>query len=307
MNDDSAEAIMLTDSNGYVLKPLDSSKVKLITVSNDYAQNSRWNTLTGMTNDSDRFASLLKDFAGDVKKLKNSAATRQAVIDAITEAVSSMQEDELLIFHDSGHGGAKENTVDDGESGYISYMCLYNNTVLYDYEFWDLIKNAKCRIMAIFCTCHSGTMYMAPSLEQYTAGESQSPQIRSTSWASSARSFFMDGVRPPVPAKFAASADTADDADAEEDDDVSPRLCVYAACADDEVSYMTPNVGHDFMTSLINNFKRNDTLDSYTSLFENSTTEHERSRLNGEGATPEKVNPEMFVDPDFNADVRAFT
>lgn len=77
-----------------------------------------------------------------------------------------MQEDELLIFHDSGHGGSKgANTSDDGESGYISYMCLYNNTILYDYEFWDLIKNAKCRIMAIFCTCHSGTMYKAPSLE----------------------------------------------------------------------------------------------------------------------------------------------
>lgn len=76
VNGDSAEAVMLTDSNGYVLKPLNSSKVRLITVSNDYAQNSKWSTLTGMTNDSDRFASLLKDFTGNVKKLKNSAATR---------------------------------------------------------------------------------------------------------------------------------------------------------------------------------------------------------------------------------------
>lgn len=107
--------------------------------------------------------------------------------------------------------------------------------------------------------------------------------------------------------KFAAAVDDGADDEPTEDNDVSPRLCVYSACADDEVSYMTENVGHDLMTSLINNFKRNDTLDSYESLFENSTTEHERSRLNDEGATPEKVNPQMFVDPDFNASVRAFT
>lgn len=291
---------MLTDSNGYVLKPLNSGKVRLITVSNDYAQNSKWNTLTGMTKDSDRFASLLEDFAGDIKKLKNSDATRKAVISAITEAVGSMQEDELLIFHDSGHGDTVTDT--------ISYMCLYNNTVLYDYEFWNLIKNAKCRIMAIFCTCYSGTMYQAPSLEQHMSGELQNPQIHSTSWASSARSFFIDGVRPQMSAvKFAATTDDNADDETAEGGGISPRLCVYSACADNEVSYMTSGVGHDFMTSLINNFNRNDMFDSYESLFKNSTTEHEGSRRNNEGGTPDKLNPEMFTDLDFNDSVRAFT
>lgn len=45
-------------------------------------------------------------------------------------------------------------------------MCLFD-AYLYDYEFWELVKSARCRIMAIFCTCHSGTMFRAQSPDEF--------------------------------------------------------------------------------------------------------------------------------------------
>lgn len=158
--DGSIPYVAVTDESGYIKKDLQPAKVLCLTVTNEYARTS--NPLPGMTNDSDKLEALLAGFA-QVTKLKNSAATKSAVKSKITEMISTLEssygDEGLFIFHDGGHGGNDERSD-------AQYMCLYDGN-LYDYEFWELVKSARCRIMAIFCTCHSGTMFRAPSLDEF--------------------------------------------------------------------------------------------------------------------------------------------
>lgn len=308
--------IAVTDEIGYILASLRPAKVKCLTVSNDYS-NLEGNQLPGMTNDSDRFSALLNGFA-TIEVLKNASATRSNVISKITSIISSLGEDGLFIFHISGHGA---------QSNGAQYMCLYNLATFWDYEFWELISNARCRVMAIFCTCHSGTMYAAPSLDSISTSALQSTvHSSSISWASSAEDFFADPEQYVVKhraamskqnALLAASGNTAVDADGSAVDyrhkirfsateRASLRLCVYSACGDDEVSWMVDNVGHNLMTSLIENFEKYP-YSSYSSLFNNATTENETSRQHDGNKNYGDVNPEMTTIGSFDTNIRAFT
>lgn len=306
--------IAVTDEQGYVKKDLQPSKVICLTVSNDYV-GTRLNPLLGMTNDSDRIETMLNGFA-QVIKLKNSAATVSAVKSKIVEIISSLErdfgDDGLFIFHDSGHGG-------NDESRDAQYMCLYDGN-LYDYEFWELLKNARCRAMAIFCTCHSGTMFSAPALnelgtrQRLKADEDADEDegiYKQKGWATSAQEFFggMDPYDPEQNQTVAARSLLKANAP----DDFEPRLCVYGACSDSEVSYMASYVGHGFMTSIVENFNRNNKLDSYQSLFDNSTTDNEKSRsIIYDNPTryqpaPDKIHPQYYVSEGFDDSIRVFT
>lgn len=307
-----AQAIALTQQYAYLLKPLQPNKVICLTVSNEYIGSS--NPLYGMTNDSDRIASMLDGFSSSIIKLKNSDATKRAVTQQIQNIISTLGDDDLFIFHDSGHGGNNNGK---------QYMVLYDSN-LYDYEFWELIKNARCRVMAIFCTCHSGTMFSArppsqllrvDSIDGIADGiddeEEEDIGYGQKSWVSSAIEYFsgMEPYQPPQ--QLATSRDSLLRANAPVD--FAPRLCVYGACADDEVSYMAFDIGHGLITSLVENFNRNNKLDSYYSLFYNSTTSHEKSRCiiydypTRYVLAPDQIHPQYYASDDFDDNARVFT
>ena len=295
--------VAITDEHGYIKRDLQPSKVKCLTVTNDYAGTA--NPLPGMTNDSDKIEAMLDGFA-TVTKLKNSAATKSAVKNKITEIVRSLEndfgDDGLFIFHDGGHG-------DYDSARDAQYMNLYDGN-LYDYEFWELIKNARCRIMAIFCTCHSGTMFRAASLDDFNrkqmlkaddGGEDDEDIYNQKGWATSAQDFF-NGMQPydPNQSMLMASKNLLK---ADAPIDFEPRLCVYGACSDSEVSKMEPGVGHLFMLSIQHNFNRNEKLDSYQSLFYNSTTDNELSRY----PDSSQIHPQYYASEGFDDNIRVFT
>ena len=301
--------VAITDEQGYLKKSLTPEKVKCLTVTNEYIGSS--NPLYGMTLDSDRLETMLNGYAS-VTKMKNSDATKLAVTAKITELISSLGDDGLFIFHDGGHGGN-----DDGKQ----YMVLYNNVKLYDYEFWNLIKNARCKVMTIFCTCHSGTMFQAIFPEEFNnrsrlkandIDDEDAIKKKQKSWVTSAKDFFSSMPSYDQDNNQIVSG-KSNLLQANAPEDFEPRLCVYGACDDEEVSYMEYNVGHCLMTSIVENFNRNNKLDSYKSLFDNSTTDNEKSRCIIYNdpiryvSAPDEINPQYYVSDGFDDNIRVFT
>lgn len=132
------DCIAITDQYGYVNTPLSPDKVRCLTVTNEYG-----NKLVGMTNDSDRLEQLLNGYASTIVKLKNTDATKDNVVREIKSFMKTMHEDELFIFHVGGYDRAP-NTEQS--------VVFYNNSCLNADDLWELIKNAKCRVLAIFGT-----------------------------------------------------------------------------------------------------------------------------------------------------------
>lgn len=294
--------ILLTNIYGYIEKPINKSKVKLTTISLDYI-GTTLNPLYGMTEDSDRFKKLLSDFVSNsnITTFKNSTATVSAIKNHLQHIVNTSQDDELFIFHFSGHGGNSDR--DD-----TSHMCLYNGN-LHDYEFWNYMQNIKGRVMVIFCCCHSGTMFRSINLD----GDTNNYITDNTyaDWNKSAYNFFKLKKQLYV-STTESSLDDDVDANINTDSDIIyitdeedlPSIIVYSACKDEEVSYMDYDIGHNMMTSIVNNFNRSTKLDSYYSLFVNSTTPHEDASLD-HGSNI--VTPQMTIIGNFNPNIRAFT
>lgn len=195
-------------------------KTRVVTVALDYSGTSD-NKLTGMTQDAIDMENMLRSYSTNITKLTNSAATVNAVKDAVTAAVDDTNCD-LLIFHFSGHGSGGTN----GKSS----MVLYNGN-LPDSKFWKLIEHARCRVLCIFACCHAGTMFKAAAS---TNDEESRPNFQETpDFGKSALEYFNGNETKGI----CAASDI-------------PNLLVWSACTDGEVSWMyTPtDVSHGFAT-----------------------------------------------------------
>lgn len=305
--------VLITNEPGYIKNELQPNKVKVLTISLDYSGN---NELKGMTNDSDRFESLLNGFSSSIEKIKNRDATISNVKNKLQAYVDNSHDDELFIFHFSGHGG--------GGSNGKSHMCLYDGN-LQDSEFWEIIQNIKGRVMAIFCCCHAGTMFQAiASLDNNDINNYISNISQSSSWAQSAIKYFN---RKKTILNFSSPTDIISNDSIEDesednqniiyDDESTIQMIVYSACKDNEASWMDPSdepapdgsVGHTLMTSIINNFNASTKLDSYYSLFINSTTNNEdaaKDRYDDTGKL-RIITPQMTILGGFDSHIRAFT
>ncbi|NHJ03436.1 MAG: hypothetical protein EAX90_01320 [Candidatus Heimdallarchaeota archaeon] len=83
-------------------------------------------------------------------------ATKQAILDTLALA----DEDDIVVFASSGHGGATRGRVRN------SFLCMWDcgageegeNGYLYDYEFEPLFANAVCKWFIFLDHCNSGGM-----------------------------------------------------------------------------------------------------------------------------------------------------
>ena len=132
-----------------------SKKAFVITVGveNGYAGN-----CPGAKKDCNNMKALLKKYA----KTQVSYIDAQATVDNVTAALELGVQSELCIFFYSGHGGSAAGSSDPTEiDGRDEFICLFDEGLM-DNDIWDIISQAKGRVVLIFDACHSGTMYRNP-------------------------------------------------------------------------------------------------------------------------------------------------
>lgn len=114
--------------------------------------------------DADRMAKILAQFSTNVVLLRDGAATKSAVVNALTKAIETAG-DGLVIFFYSGHGGSDpfHDTGTEEEDGKDEYYCFYD-TYMRDNEMWQMIQKCEGRIMLINDCCHSKTLYRSPKI-----------------------------------------------------------------------------------------------------------------------------------------------
>lgn len=118
---------------------------------------SKYGACPGAQVDSDSMASLLARY-GNVQLLQNGGAT----ISSVSAAMKAGAEKKLFIFYYSGHGGQGKDAK--GQNGVSEYLCL-NNGPLHDYDIWNIVSQAKGRVVMVFDCCHSATMFRDQSSE----------------------------------------------------------------------------------------------------------------------------------------------
>ena len=108
-------------------------------------ENSRkYGACPGSAHDAQEMGKALRKY-GATTVLMDGEATRAAIKGGLQDIVKK----DLAIFHYSGHGGRE------GDS---EFLCPADGPV-WDREIWQIISQAKGRVVLIFDCCHSGHMY----------------------------------------------------------------------------------------------------------------------------------------------------
>lgn len=86
-------------------------------------------------------------------------ATRANILDALTNALSTLVKGDLLIVTLSGHGGQTPGTLNETD-GLDEYVCAYDGPILDNTinEWLRYVPKGVC-VLWICDTCHSGTMH----------------------------------------------------------------------------------------------------------------------------------------------------
>lgn len=102
---------------------------------------------------------ITKSLGYETQLLLTADATRDNVINAITDAGKFLSADDILVITYSGHGGSIIDTSDDEEDGRDETWCLYDGQLIDDelYALWTTMP-AGLRIVVISDSCHSGTV-----------------------------------------------------------------------------------------------------------------------------------------------------
>lgn len=104
----------------------------------------KFGSCPGANHDSNEMGKVLAKY-GRTTLLQDGMATTGSIRSALTEAVKR----DLAIFYYSGHGG---------KSGDSEFLCPSDGK-FWDREIWDIVSNARGRVVLIFDCCHSGHMY----------------------------------------------------------------------------------------------------------------------------------------------------
>jgi metacaspase-1 len=97
--------------------------------------------------------------------LLTQAATREAVITAVTDAADRLQQGDMFLLTYSGHGGQVPDTTGDELDGFDETWCLFDGQLIDDelFNLWTRFQ-LGVRILMISDSCHSGTVVRAPQL-----------------------------------------------------------------------------------------------------------------------------------------------
>lgn len=142
-----------------------------------FAPGYEWPDLRGPLNDVESMHLLLRDTYGfpdaNIAILKDRDATREAILKAIDDLIASSQPGDEVVFYFAGHGSQRLNTTaglntaasgkQEGRDETIVPADAYKGTFdIRDKElaqhFNRLLDEKKARLVAIFDSCHSGTM-----------------------------------------------------------------------------------------------------------------------------------------------------
>lgn len=130
------------------------------------------NVLTNIEYDADSIEQIFRPYSNNIMKFKNANVTVKNLEDSVRSAISNPK-CKLLVFHFSDHGSndssvfsVKNNQIYPNEQytdeNYSQKMLMGDRAQTHysDNQFWNLIKNAKCRILCIFACCHAGSMFI---------------------------------------------------------------------------------------------------------------------------------------------------
>ena len=126
--------------------------------------------LFGCVNDSDDWAAALGERGFSIQTLKNSEATRDAMLAAMREIVASAVDDDVVVVTYSGHGtwvpdqDADENDLRD--EAMCPYDLVTNGPIIDDDLYGVFGETARgARAVLVSDSCHSGTLQkFAPAL-----------------------------------------------------------------------------------------------------------------------------------------------
>jgi len=115
----------------------------------------------GCDRDVARFAEVCHDAGFDgVTALVNAAVTTPGVYGAFSEVCRQLEEGDLLVLYNSGHGGQQRDTDGDEEDRKDETLCWYNGEVVDDQIGQYLCRLAKgTRVLFVSDTCNSGSNY----------------------------------------------------------------------------------------------------------------------------------------------------
>lgn len=132
-------------------------------------ESSKWGACPGADKDSNTMLDLVQKYTDDthIVKLNNKAATVAAVKKALEDQIKKVDEDCLLIFTYSGHGGQynKSSNAKDETDGKDEFLCLYDGALI-DNDLWTMFGECKGRIFFVADCCHSGTIFRLPNEQE---------------------------------------------------------------------------------------------------------------------------------------------
>jgi len=142
-----------------------------------FAPGYEWPDLNGPLNDVESMHLLLRDTYGfpdaNITILKDRDATREAILKAINNLIAATQPGDQVVFFFAGHGSQRLNSTtgvntaaagkEEGRDQTIVPADAYKGTYdIRDKElaqlFNKILDDKKARLVAIFDSCHSGTM-----------------------------------------------------------------------------------------------------------------------------------------------------
>lgn len=155
--------------------PSSKSPIKhaLIIGINEYANYEPQYQLRGCVNDAKLMKRVLVDHfkfqESNIIELHNAAASQQAILGAMELLIERVMQDDVVVFHFSGHGGQLKTSDTDEGSGMSSTICTADSGYMDPFPNLDIIDNvinewlvrltSKTRNVSLtFDCCHSGTM-----------------------------------------------------------------------------------------------------------------------------------------------------
>jgi hypothetical protein len=112
--------------------------------------------------DAKDMAALASDRGYDPQTLLTKDATSSAILEAIGEAASKLEEGDILLLTYSGHGGQVPDANSDEDDRVDETWCAYDRQLIDDelYSAWSAFP-AGTRIFVLSDSCHSGTAIKA--------------------------------------------------------------------------------------------------------------------------------------------------
>lgn len=125
--------------------------------------------LNACENDANDMATIAQSKGFQVTRLLTQHATRQAVIDKISQAAAALNTGDVFMISYSGHGGQIPDQNGDEADNLDETWCLYDGEWTDDElaAIWTKFKPGV-RVIAFSDSCHSGTVTKFREYEQYT-------------------------------------------------------------------------------------------------------------------------------------------